>query len=663
MSSETQASGKKPDRAKAGPKAGKSAVKAKTASAKSKAPSAKKISPASKTKIKTPATKAGKPQAKQAAKPAKGYGTGDSLIDPIGAVSSGEARLAAGEPLAPGSDAGMAAYRAETEVEAVGGTLESASESSGASAEAEPAAGAHLEAEPSAGNGSQADEDEAGTGEGPQPAAKLERLQKILSQAGVASRRRAEEMIVAGQVMVNGQVVTQLGSKADPTRDHIRVDGKLLHGAERHRYFLLNKPKGYVTTVSDPQGRPTVMEFFAKMRERLYPVGRLDYQSEGLILITNDGELANRLSKAGSGVEKTYLVKVAGRPSEEELNRLRGGVAIERGPAGSPKVRTAPARIRQIREGGNPWYEVVLIEGRNRELRKMFAAIGHFVEKIRRVGYGPLTLDLGPGEFRELTAEEVAALRLMAEGKFTPRLRMETGARAAGIGARRPKPAKFPPHESGYAARQRFAQQPPAREGKQRPMKPAPRERDAWKPRGGRFGPRPGARGPENERPAGKPGRFGARPQERRPFRDQPEFGPEPRARFEQRRFAGRPRPVDQDAGLEESPRKAFHPRGPARGSGRGPERGPERGFARNFERPARPAKPYGQPPAKPFGKGSGKSRAGKPQPGWKQTANQPSGRREGSAPAFRGQGNRGTAARRSGPRPSGKPWNGKRRG
>ena len=133
------------------------------------------------------------------------------------------------------------------------------------------------------------------------PPAKLERLQKILSQAGIASRRHAEEMIVAGRVMVNGQVVTQLGSKADLGRDHIRVDGKLLHGAERHRYFMLNKPRGYVTTVSDPEHRPTVMEFFAKAQERVYPVGRLDYLSEGLLLMTNDGELANLLTQGRLG--------------------------------------------------------------------------------------------------------------------------------------------------------------------------------------------------------------------------------------------------------------------------------------------------------------------------------------------------------------------------
>ena len=150
-------------------------------------------------------------------------------------------------------------------------------------------------------------------------------------------------------------------------------------------------------------------------------MGRLDYLSEGLLLMTNDGELANLLTKAGSGVEKTYLVKVAGQPTEEELERLRGGVAIERGEAGSARVRTAPARIRQVRQGDNPWYEVVLTEGRNRELRKMFEAIGHFVEKIRRVGYGPLVLDVEPGKMRELTPEEVKALRLTAEGKIKPR--------------------------------------------------------------------------------------------------------------------------------------------------------------------------------------------------------------------------------------------------
>ena len=176
-----------------------------------------------------------------------------------------------------------------------------------------------------------------------------------------------------------------------------------------------------MTTVSDPEGRPTVMQFFAKSGERLYPVGRLDFQSEGLLLVTNDGELANKLTRAASGVEKTYLVKIAGQPDEEQLERLRRGVAIEKGRPLEGKVHTAPARIQQIRKGENPWFEVVLIEGRNRELRKMFEEIGHHVEKIRRVGYGPLVLDVEPGKIRELNAAEVDALRLTAEGKLKPR--------------------------------------------------------------------------------------------------------------------------------------------------------------------------------------------------------------------------------------------------
>jgi 23S rRNA pseudouridine2605 synthase len=264
-----------------------------------------------------------------------------------------------------------------------------------------------------------------------EPTPKLERLQKILAQAGIASRRHAEELMIQGRVQVNGTVVTELGSKADPARDHIRVDGKLLQGSERLRYFMLNKPKGFVTTVSDPEGRPTVMQFFSKMRERLYPVGRLDYISEGLLLVTNDGELANKLTRAASGVEKTYLVKVSGQPAEHDLDRLREGVAIDRGKPGSGRVPTAPAQIRRFhpgkgagsRSGGqrgpeNPWFEVVIIEGRNRELRKMFEEIGHHVEKIRRVGYGPLVLDVEPGKMRELEPEEIENLHKAAEGKY-----------------------------------------------------------------------------------------------------------------------------------------------------------------------------------------------------------------------------------------------------
>jgi len=292
------------------------------------------------------------------------------------------------------------------------------------------------------------------------PPARLERLQKILSQAGIASRRHAEEMIAQGRVQVNGKVVTELGTKADPTRDHIRVDGKLIHGAERLRYFVFNKPRGYVTTVSDPEGRPTVMEFFRKMGERLYPVGRLDYQSEGLLLVTNDGDLANKLTKAATGVEKTYLVKVSGQPTAEELDRLREGVAIDRTRPGEGRVRTSQATIREARPGDNPWYEVVLTEGRNRELRKMFEEIGHHVEKIRRVGYGPLVLDVEPGRFRELEPGELAKLRLAAEGKWRkpkPPGSPATGLRRSGGKPReiRYEEGRRPPGREAQPARQR----------------------------------------------------------------------------------------------------------------------------------------------------------------------------------------------------------------
>ncbi len=242
-----------------------------------------------------------------------------------------------------------------------------------------------------------------------------ERLQKIIAAAGIASRRKAEELISGGLVSVNGQTVTELGSKADPERDHIRVRGKLLHGAERHVTLLMNKPKGYVTTVRDPEGRPTVMDLLRGLGARVYPVGRLDYASEGLLLLTNDGDLAHRMMNAASHVAKTYLVKVAGVPSPENLARLREGISIPG--ARGKRVRTAPAKIQAIRESANPWYEVTLIEGKNRQIRHMFEEIGHHVEKIKRVKYGPLQLDVHPGEYRKLAPDEVAKLKLLAASK------------------------------------------------------------------------------------------------------------------------------------------------------------------------------------------------------------------------------------------------------
>jgi 23S rRNA pseudouridine2605 synthase len=266
-----------------------------------------------------------------------------------------------------------------------------------------------------------------------------ERLQKILARAGIASRRAAETIILEGRVQVNGQTVTELGTRADIARDHIRVDGKLLHGPEPTKYFMVNKPRGYVTTLDDPEHRPTVMQLLGQDKQRqaygehstmprLYPVGRLDYLSEGLLLRTNDGDLANKLSKAATGVLKTYLVKVSGAPTDQAIDQLRQGIMIDRGRLADTRstgrrdrVLTQPAKIEQVRRGENPWFEVTLTEGRNRQLRKMFEEIGHHVEKIRRIGYGALTLDVPPGGYRELLPGEVQALNRAAAGKKVER--------------------------------------------------------------------------------------------------------------------------------------------------------------------------------------------------------------------------------------------------
>src|SRR5271170_6467471 len=239
-----------------------------------------------------------------------------------------------------------------------------------------------------------------------------ERLQKILAAAGIASRRKAEEIIAAGRVTLNGTVVTEQGTKADPETDAIFVDGKRLKRPQRFVYFLLHKPKGYVTTVSDPEGRPTVMELLGDLPERVYPVGRLDYASEGLLLMTNDGALAQKLTKAGSHIPKTYLVKISGKqgkPTEQALQRLRAGItiALEDG----RRVKTSPAKIRLAEDAPNPWYEVILIEGRNRQIRRMFHHVGFLVEKIERVQLGPITLDIAPGKYRSLTKSEIFQLK------------------------------------------------------------------------------------------------------------------------------------------------------------------------------------------------------------------------------------------------------------
>jgi len=238
-----------------------------------------------------------------------------------------------------------------------------------------------------------------------------ERLQKIMAECGVASRRKSEEFIAARRVTVNGQIVTEPGTKADPDIDTICVDGKPLSRRQPFLYFVLYKPKGYVTTASDPQGRPTVMDLMKGVAERVYPVGRLDYASEGLLLMTNDGALAQKLTKAGSHVPKTYLVKISGKPDEKTLDRLRAGIDITLDDG--RKVMTSPTKIRLVEDAANPWYEMVLIEGRNRQIRRMFDRVGFQVEKIKRVKFGHLALDVPPGKFRPLGGKEIEQLKAL----------------------------------------------------------------------------------------------------------------------------------------------------------------------------------------------------------------------------------------------------------
>jgi len=243
-----------------------------------------------------------------------------------------------------------------------------------------------------------------------------ERLQKILSTAGVASRRAAESYITDGRVSVNGETVTELGSKADPDTDDIRVDGRRIKTARRRIYLLLYKPRGYIASRSDPHRRPTVIDLLAKggVRDYVYPVGRLDYESEGLLLLTSDGDLAARLTHPSHEVEREYHVKVLGVPDEHDLDRLAKGIVID-----GRRTRPAEVKLLSVAEGSKAQHamlSIVVKEGRNRQVRNMCEAIGHPVDRLRRVRIGPITDDrIRPGEFRELDAGEIAALRRVAK--------------------------------------------------------------------------------------------------------------------------------------------------------------------------------------------------------------------------------------------------------
>lgn len=238
----------------------------------------------------------------------------------------------------------------------------------------------------------------------------MERLQKILSQAGIASRRASEQLMVEGRVTVNGETMRELGTKADGARDDIRVDGRRVKLPERHRYVLLNKPKGYVTTRSDPEKRSTVIDLLRGVREYVYPVGRLDYESEGLLLLTNDGDLAARLTHPRHGVARVYEAHVLGIPDAHDIERLSRGVTIE-------GRRTAPADIQLLpgRDESHARLRITIREGRNRQVRNMFDAVGHPVDRLVRVAVGPIRDGrLKTGYWRDLTKEEVAALKKAA---------------------------------------------------------------------------------------------------------------------------------------------------------------------------------------------------------------------------------------------------------
>ncbi len=234
----------------------------------------------------------------------------------------------------------------------------------------------------------------------------MERIQKILAKCGIASRREAERMVIEGRVMVNGRIIDQLGFKADPSKDHIKVDGKKLAGFEPKVALLLNKPRGYLSTVKDPQDRATVMDLLKKVKWRVYPVGRLDFDAEGLLLLTNDGDLTYLFSHPKFSIPRTYWVKVEGVPDEKKLTQLKKGVMLEDG-----RARMVSSHI--LRQGEkNSWLRVVVTEGRNRLVKRMFSAVGHPVLKLKRIEFGPIRLgNLPVGQFRYLTPEEITKLK------------------------------------------------------------------------------------------------------------------------------------------------------------------------------------------------------------------------------------------------------------
>ena len=266
----------------------------------------------------------------------------------------------------------------------------------------------------------------------------LERLQKLISQAGITSRRAAEELILAGRVTVNGAVVTELGSKADPTKDSITVDGKPVRPVSTHLYILLNKPAGYMTTLDDPEGRPLVTSLLKEINERVYPVGRLDYNTEGLLLLTNDGDWANKLMHPRHEIDKEYHVRVRGKAHKSQIDQLAAGVMLD-------DKKTAPATVHLIKDGEqNDWLSLTIHEGRNRQIRRMCEAVSLSVVRLKRVRYGNLELGvLKSGQFRTLTEAEVADL-LSPGKKSGARVTVRDGKDTKGPGEKKKIPQRPP---------------------------------------------------------------------------------------------------------------------------------------------------------------------------------------------------------------------------
>jgi 23S rRNA pseudouridine2605 synthase len=357
----------------------------------------------------------------------------------------------------------------------------------------------------------------------------MERLQKFLSRAGVASRRHAESLIAAGRVTVNGEVVTQLGSRVDAAKDLVQVDGRLVTLNPERRYFLFYKPPGVVTTMADPEGRPTISDYVQEAGGRVFPVGRLDYDAEGALLLTDDGELANKLMHPSHQVPRVYLAKVKGAPDEASLARLTAGVRLEDGMA-----RAVEASVFEKAER-NTWVKLVVTEGRQHLVKRLCAAIGHPVVRLYRPAHAGLPVQgLRPGELRALTADEVRRVKAAADGAAQPEPALSLPARRHGHAAPGFEPIRED-DDSGVPSSQRARREggggatalrhPPSDE-RQRPAGgPAPRQARPELRQGG------GPRRSDDARRAGRPGRrgeaaFGAaeRAESGRPARRGPRF-------------------------------------------------------------------------------------------------------------------------------------------